>query len=289
MIVLLWLLLPIGLVLAAGLVLSFSYTGRRGRTSFHSPEEYGLAYERITFKATDGIALRGCWIPARSAADHLPCVIILHGHGGSLDRDLHRAPALHQAGFNVFLFDFRAHGLSDGRVASFGCFERRDVQGAIDFLKSRGVDRIGLLGFSYGGIASLLTAPTCPEIRAVISDGGPVRMRTALIARGKELHVPRWLSAILAWLIIAFASLRLGKNLFLYDTVRWVGRISPRPILFIHGESDLYCADFDDLWAAAAEPKEAWRLPGVGHTKASELYPDEFYRRVVGFFSRNLA
>ena len=31
------------------------------------------------------------------------------------------------------------------------------------------------------------------------------------------------------------------------------------------------------------------RLPGVGHTKASEEYPEEYYRRVIGFFERNLA
>jgi len=48
------------------------------------------------------------------------------------------------------------------------------------------------------------------------------------------------------------------------------------------------CIDFDDLWNAAGEPKEAWRLAGVGHTKASELYPEEFNRRVIGSFGKNL-
>jgi len=42
------------------------------------------------------------------------------------------------------------------------------------------------------------------------------------------------------------------------------------------------------LFAAAREPKEVWRLPEVGHTQASEVYPEEFYRRVVGFFDRYL-
>jgi fermentation-respiration switch protein FrsA (DUF1100 family) len=158
----------------------------------------------------------------------------------------------------------------------------------VAFLKGRGAGSIGLLGFSYGGIASMLSAPICPEIRAVVTDGGPTRMRTAIAGRGAELHLPRGPSAFFAWLIIAFTSLRLRVNLFRYEPVRWVGRIAPRPILFIHGEEDTYCPDFDDLWAAAGDPKGAWRLPGVGHTKASEMHPDEYRLRVIEFFSRAL-
>ena len=280
-----WLLLPVGLVLMVGLVTSWYVTSRKPRTAFHSPAEFDLVFEEVTFKAADGLKLQGCWIPT-TGSDRV--VIILHGHGGSLDWDIHRAPALHEAGFNVFLFDFRAHGRSQGRLATFGYLERYDVQGAVEFLKSRSMKRIGLLGFSYGGIASMLAAPICPEIQAVITDGGPARLRTALAARLVELHLPRAFAGPLAWLTVVIISLRVGTNLFQYEPIRWVGRITPRPIFFIHGELDQYCPDFDDLYAAAGEPKEAWRLAGVGHTKASETHPEEFHRRVIKFFDRNL-
>jgi dipeptidyl aminopeptidase/acylaminoacyl peptidase len=282
---LLWLLLPIGLVLAVGLAASFYVTSRQPRSAFHSPAEFGLEFEEVTFKAADGLQLQGCWIPATGSER---AVIILHGHGGSLDWDIHRAPALHAAGFNVFLFDFRAHGRSQGRLATFGYLERQDVLGAVEFLKSQGIKSIGLMGFSYGALASMLTAPVCPEVRAVVADGGPTRLRVALIARAMEFHLPRWLAGPLAWLAVAITSARLGANLFHYEPVRWVGKISPRPIFFIHGELDQYCPDFDDLYAAAGEPKEVWRLPDVGHTKASETYPEEFRRRVIEFFDHNL-
>ncbi|MFH1029080.1 MAG: alpha/beta fold hydrolase [Pseudomonadota bacterium] len=280
-----WLLVPVGLALAVGLAVSFYLTKRQPRSAFHTPAEYGLEFEEVVFKAADGLQLQGCWIPV---TDSKHAVIILHGHGGSLDWDLHRAPALHEAGFNVFLFDFRAHGRSQGNLATFGYLERRDVLGAVEFLKSRGVTSIGLLGFSYGAIASMLTAPGCPDINAVVTDGGPARMRTAIAARCVELHLPRWLAGPLAWLAVAVTSARLGANLFHYEPVRWVGKIAPRPIFFVHGELDQYVPDFDELYAAANDPKEAWRLPGVGHTKASEAYPDEFRRRVIEYFERNL-
>jgi len=192
---LLWLLLPIGLVLAVGLAASFYVTSRRPRTAFHNPAEYGLEFEEVIFKAADGLQLQGCWIQVKGSERG---VIIMHGHGGSLDWDIHRAPFLNAAGFNVFLFDFRAHGRSQGRLATFGYLERYDVQGAVEFLKSRGMQSIGLLGFSYGAIACMVSTPICPEVRAVVADGGPTRLRVALAARLMEFHVPRGLAGPIA-------------------------------------------------------------------------------------------
>jgi dipeptidyl aminopeptidase/acylaminoacyl peptidase len=285
MIAFLWLLVPVVLVLATGLATSFYVTSRRPRTTFHSPAEDGLEFEEITFKTADGLQIQGCWIPVTGSKR---AVIILHGHGGSLDGDIHRAPALHAVGFNVFLFDFRAHGRSEGHLATFGFLERQDVLGAVEFLRQKGINSIGLLGFSYGGMAAMLAAPICPYIQAVVTDGGPARLRTALTARAVELHFPRWIAGPLAWLVVAITSLRLGTNMFSYEPIRWVDRIAPRPIFFVHGELDQYCPDFNDLYTAAGEPKEAWRLPGVGHTMASETHPEEFYQRVLEFFNNKL-
>lgn len=113
-------------------------------------------------------------------------------------------------------------------------------------------------------------------------------MRTAIAARGVEMGLPLWAARFLAWLIISLTSLRLRVNMFRYEPIRWVGRIAPRPILFIHGEHDQYLPDFDELYAAAGEPKEAWRLPEAGHTTVSQLYPEEYSRRVIEFFQRYL-
>jgi len=278
-------LTAIGLVLAVELVMSFYMTRRFFLAEVHSPVEYGLAFEEVAFQAADGLMLHGWWIPA-AGSDR--AVVIMHGHGGSMDWDVHRAPALHAAGFNVLLFDFRAHGRSEGQTVTFGYLERQDVLGAARFLRGRGMRRIGLLGFSFGGIVAMLAAPICPDIAAVVSDGGPARLRTAITARGVELGAPRWLSALLAWLTVAMTSLRLRANLFHYEPVRWVGRISPRPILFVHAGHDQYLPDFEDLYAAAQPPKDAWRVPQAGHTKISEVLPDEFQRRVIAFFDQHL-
>jgi fermentation-respiration switch protein FrsA (DUF1100 family) len=148
--------------------------------------------------------------------------------------------------------------------------------------------RIGLMGFSYGGMAAMLGAPLCPEVGAVISDGGPARLRSAVAGQAVTLGLPRWIGACLGWLAVATTSARLGVNLFRYEPLGWVGKIAPRPVLFVHGELDKYLPDFDALFAAAGEPKEAWRVPDVGHVRVSDAYPDEFRRRVLDFFERTL-
>jgi pimeloyl-ACP methyl ester carboxylesterase len=286
MTVILWLLLIlIVLIMATGLALSFYFTHRSQLGEVHPPDEYGLEYETVEFSTSDKLTLRGVWIPATGSDK---AVVILHGHGTSYDFDVYRAPYLHEAGFNVLLFDFRAHGRSDGKRMTFGYEERGDVLGAIEFLHRRGMQHIGLLGFSYGGIVAMIFAADYPSVEAVISDGGPARMRTAIAARGVEMGFPLWLTRPLAWLIIGMTSIRLGVNLFQYEPIRWVGKISPRPILFIHGDHDQYLPDFDDLYAVARQPKELWRLPDAGHTTASQLYPEEHARRVIEFFKQYL-
>ena len=133
--IILWLLvILIVLILTMGLGLSFYFTHRSQLGEVHTPDEYGLEYETIEFTTSDRLILRGVWIPT-TASDK--AVIILHGHGTSYDFDVYRAPYLHEAGFNVLLFDFRAHGRSDGKRMTFGYEERRDVSGAIEFLHQK--------------------------------------------------------------------------------------------------------------------------------------------------------
>ena len=69
-----------------------------------------------------------------------------------------------------------------------------------------------------------------------------------------------------------------------------IGRIAPRPVFLIYavpgqgGEAELSETFYD----AAREPKTIWRVPGSGHTGGIEARPQEYERRVVGFFDHAL-
>ena len=278
------LLLIVGLVaLAEGI--SYRLTSRRAPNERRSPSESGLTFEEIRFASRDGLMLGGWWIPAK---DSPRTVVFLHGHGGSMDPDVQYAPALHTAGFNVMMFDFRAHGRSQGDFVSMGYFERQDVLGALDWLAARGFERIGLLGFSMGGVVAMLTAPIASQVHAIVSDGGPARLISAVVGSLVESRVPRWLARPIAWLAVVFTSLRLGASLFACEPIRWVGKIAPRPVFLIHGGRDPYFApgEFEALVAAAGEPKQVWRVEQALHREVDLTAPEEYRRRIISFFDQ---
>lgn len=277
----------LGLLLTVALVLSHRLTDRHIVKQTRSPAELGLPFEDIQFIAQDRLTLRGWWIPSTGSNR---AVIFLHGYAGSMDPDIEFAPAFHQAGFNVLMFDFRGHGRSDGWLTTVGCLERRDALAAVEYLQSRGVQHIGLFGRSMGGIVAMLTAPICPAVEAVVEDSGPAWLGGALKGWGQEHSIPGWLMRPLIWLTLAGASLRSQANLFRSHPYQWIDKMAPRPILFIQGDHDPYRppADFDALFAAAGEGKEVWRLPDAGHVTTSDLYPEEYRQRIIEFFDQHL-
>jgi fermentation-respiration switch protein FrsA (DUF1100 family) len=253
-----------------------------------NPADHGLAYEDVSFHSRDGITLRGWFIPATPARG---TVIFCHGHAGSMDPDVIYTPWFHEAGFNVLMFDFRAHGRSDGDRVSLGYFERQDLLGAIDYLQGRGITQVGVLGFSMGGGVGLITVPHSEAIRAVVSDGGFARLESTMVGWAqKRFNPPRWLALSLARLTITVAGWRMGVRLTEADPIRWVEQIAPCPVLFVHGDRDPYVtvSDVEILYAAAGEPKELWRVPEAGHRQVDRCRPAEYREHVIGFFEQYL-
>ena len=150
-----------------------------------TPKDVGLDYEDAVFPATDGVELKGWFIPASEATG--PAVIFVHGwlwnRGGNaagrvpfVDRDvdfLPAAKALHDAGFHVLLFDLSNHGESGTRPPlTMGRWEARDFNGAVEYLRSRGdVDpaRIGALGTSAGANTVMYAIPEGPPVKALLA------------------------------------------------------------------------------------------------------------------------
>ena len=152
-----------------------------------TPAEVGLDYEPVAFRASDGVGIKGWFIPRgrrRAQAD----VVFVHGwmwnrlgnvagHVPIDDRDVDFLPvtkALHDAGYSVLLYDIRKHGESESGkgLLSFGPLEKYDFIGAVNYLRSRAdVDgeRIGSLGISMGGTIALYGAPECQPIKSILA------------------------------------------------------------------------------------------------------------------------
>lgn len=150
----------------------------------HERSAVDLGFEdvrEISFRSrTGGVRLRGWLVAGRGEA----AIILTHGlHSHAWDcgtPDLVRAYS--QAGFDVLLFDLRAHGASGGAHAGLGLIERGDVRAAVDVLLEEGIEpgRIGIHGTSYGAAVALLAAPWIEEIGAVIADSSFATARDAV-------------------------------------------------------------------------------------------------------------
>ncbi len=269
------------------LLLSLSITRKQKQKVFSSPDDYGLEYSTVYFPSTDGITLTGWWIPAENSTR---TIIFLHGYAGSMDPDLQYAPAFHEHGFNVLTFDFRAHGRSGGNQTSLGAIEVQDAMGACDFARQNNSWSVGLMGFSMGGRTALLTAARCKDLAAVVSDGGPLRLTTAISEKLKESKIPAWAAAILSGMCLTGASLRLATNLFWNEPLVLAERIASTPTLLIHADLDPYTRmdELDKMVAKSRSKIKVWRIAGAKHREGDLTDPEGYRQRVVAFFEQSM-
>jgi len=246
-------------------------------------DRLGVAHEDVRFTTSDGLELEGWYIPSRNGA----AVIAFPGRNGPQ----RQARMLARHGYGVLLFDRRGEGRSDGDPNAFGWGGDRDVKAAIDYLQRRpdvDPDRIGGIGLSVGGEMMLEAAAETDELRAVVSEGAGARMygeefEQDLSAGEKVLNA--------SGIVLKNAGLGIfGDEPPPPDLESMVARIAPRPLLLIAAPNSPNGEELNvDYHAAANEPKELWEIPESGHTGGIDARPDEYERRVVGFFDRSLA
>ena len=243
--------------------------------------DLGRPYETVTLRSSDGLRLEGWYVPSRNRA----AVIVFPGRSGPVAH----ARMLAEHGYGVLMLDRRGEGQSEGTYNAFGWDGVRDVHAAVAFLRSRpDVDpqRVGGLGLSVGGEMLLQAAAENPGLRAVVSEGAGVRSLREHLDDPSVGKVQRWLSNWVAQhaALSVFADAPVPPSL-----TDVVGRIAPRPILLIRGGEGNPDEVLNEAYlAAAGEPKALWTIPEAGHTDGLAARPQEYERRVVGFFDAAL-
>jgi dipeptidyl aminopeptidase/acylaminoacyl peptidase len=281
------------LIGTAIVVIDFSYRNtcnlvRARRAPMTStPAEKGLSFEPVTFTSADGLRLTGWYIPSHNEAS----IILCHGLGGNRADMLPQAVLLAKHGYGSLLFDFRAHGQSEGEMVTYGYAETDDVLAAVDHLLSRSdVDpqRIGILGGSLGAATAIRAAARSTHLKAVVAESAFTSLEDEVAS---SFTIFSGLPAFpFAPLTVAFAQRQTGLHISEVRPIDDIPSIAPRPIFIIHGTGDdLIPAEQGlRLYEAAREPKELWMIDMMGHESAINLFPDEYEKRVIGFFYRAL-
>lgn len=257
------------------------------RASNNAPHQLGLPYEDVTFQTSDGLVLRGWFIPAGQA--DAPAVLYAPGTGQDQRSGLALARPFHRAGYHVLLFSYRGYGRSDGNQAGFtyGAAESRDVDAAVRFLvETKGVRQVGLIGYSAGAASAILSAARNPQVDAVVAVA-PYNDVTEVWRTSRPVLVPAFIQEWALWA----AEKRKGFDRSQVRPVNVVGRISPRPLLVIHGTSDrrILESQVKSLFAAAQEPKDLWLVSGATHGSIRTVVMDGMTPQVIAFLNEALA
>jgi alpha-beta hydrolase superfamily lysophospholipase len=276
--------LRVVVLIAVGLpyMLSVAATYRPKVTTVGDPRSVlGYGYTEVQFRSTDGLRLAGWWIPAsrrppRGPAASRPAdfgnktVILCHGFAADKATQLSLVRDLLPAGYNVLAFDFRAHGQSAGQLTSLGDLERRDVLGAVRWLRETHPNqskKIVGVGATMGA-AALIAAAADPsdegnaiEAIAVYDAYDDLGSLALDLSRQTFASPMDW---IMRYVGLPFASLQTGTNLSNFKPASLISRLWPRPVLVIHGTHDSF-VDFargSSLFDAATQPKRRLWLLG---------------------------
>lgn len=212
-----------------------------------TPRTEGLAYEDVWFPASDGVRLHGWLVPAPGARVTL---VWFHGNAGNIGDRVHNIGFLHRVvGVNVFIFDYRGYGQSQGNRSDLSEEATyRDGRGALAHVSSRpdaSRTRLVYFGRSLGAAVAVELARARPPAGLILETAFTTLKD---VARVHYPFVPLWF-------------LRTK-----YESLHKIPEVRV-PLLILHGDRDevVPLEQAKRLYAAANEPKQLYVIRGASH------------------------
>jgi dipeptidyl aminopeptidase/acylaminoacyl peptidase len=172
-------------------------------------------------------------------------------------------------GFVAFIFNFRGTGESEGNFDMLGW--TRDLKAAIDYLFRLDIvdkSRLSLMGFSGGAMASVYCAANDKRVSSIVACACPARFfdiadfnrYEEFLAHCRQVGIVRddnFPPSLKEW----------ARGFDEVSAVKWIHKISPRPLLIVHGDSDhtVPLSHARELYNRAEEPKDIAIIPGAEH------------------------
>jgi uncharacterized protein len=227
------------------------------------PNHIGLTFENVFFTTQDGIRLHGWFIPHQEARATL---VWFHGNAGNISDRLLNIKLLHdRIKINIFIFDYRGYGRSEGTASEKGTY--LDGEAAIEHLLGRddaAARRLILFGRSLGA--------------AVAAEMAIRFISLGLILESPFVSIREMARAI-------FPSLPIGYLLRTqYDTLEKV-RLVKTPIMILHGDHDATVpfAQGKRVFEVAAHPKRFHRIVGASHNDTFLVGGEKYYEALREF------
>ena len=218
-----------------------------------------------------------------------PTIILCHGYESSRSELLTLVSALQDHQYNVFVFDFAAHGANAG-MTTFGYKEADELRAAINTLAARNdVDptSFGLWGYNLGAYAAMREAETDKRVRALVLDSvydEPKQMVKVELGNTGLSSFPFMVrSAELSFDWLNYQHKQdppLSKRL---------SALAGVPKLFIEASDQPELAELTrDMFVKAPEPREQAMIPHGNFAGMGDEDKRAYENRVVTFFLTRL-
>ncbi len=223
---------------------------------FITPDILGILHEDIYLETEDGITLHG-WklIAAHNTAG---TILFLHGNGDNVSSHFANAYWLVDEGYDVFLFDYREFGESEGEVSLDNAIF--DVEKMIAYTVSQLPDdeKLIVLGHSLGGslaIYAVANSQYQQDIKTLVT----IEAFSDYHDITQDVLAKSWLFWLFQWPL----SFTIDNS---YRPLDSVAKISPVALLILHSRNDemidIYHAE--RLYEQAKQPKQ-FSLIDSGH------------------------
>jgi len=218
------------------------------------------------------------------------CAVIIQGRTESLLFSCFFADLYADNGYNVFVMDIRAHGMSDGKYITAGIQEHRDIIVWIELIKSKfSIESFVIHGMCIGAAAAIYTHCAMKKenlIKKLVLDGAYTdyyeMFKNHMIERKKPIFC-------FVYLTFFYTRLLEGTNLLKMTPYKRAGEIDI-PVLFLWSVEDPYCfkEKNEALFAACKSEGKAMKLfPIGGHSYVRLLNKADYDKTVVEFLSGN--
>ena len=232
-----------------------------------------LDIKTLEIKSKEGFKLKGYYI--EKFKDSKKLMIIVHGYTSNHYIALQYLDMFFEEGFNILMVDVRGHGASEGTYATYGYYEREDLDRWIDYMKDKLGDdiEIGLHGQSMGAATVLMYGGKYEDkIKFIIAD--------CPYSNGKELlryQFKQYKGTPLYPLYWFFNSKCKKLCKFDMNDISPIDDIKDKkiPTMFIHGTGDDFvpCYMSEDMYKSKIGCKNKLLLiDGAAHVEA---YPKD--------------
>jgi alpha-beta hydrolase superfamily lysophospholipase len=259
--------------------------------------ENRATWREIEVRATDGAPLYA-WLFNPTADSNGRAVVLLHGVADNRTGMSSHAALFLRHGYSVLMPDSRAHGTSDGSVATYGLLERGDVRTWLDWLIAQEHPRCTFaLGESMGAAILIQTLAEENRFCAAVAEGSFSSFREIGYHRlGQQLGLGWPFSQIMGMTLLRpalefgflWARLRYGFDLTTAEPASSIKK-TQTPVLLIQGyfDENIPKPHGKVIFSNAPKDRVSLWMPDAGHTAAYSTKPQEFERRVIGFFQEH--